>query len=649
MAEQDNPERDELRLSNPVPMAFERSPASEVEALNAAREEGKVFVWIAIGTAVLWWVAAFSGVYAYLGSAGISQLPIVSVIAGAVALFLPGLLVLLAGFLARSNARASAANSVVLEAAARLIAPIETSGREAQSFAGLMKTSAGEVDRAMAHALSSMKAMSGEISEERTRLETVSHETAKQAKDLSERLNAERSALQLLAEQIESQSKLMSEAIPRQAEHMQASAKQAAEDIAEADAGLETRLNELREAGATLSDRVAALDEMAVAATKRSESLIFAVSRMEEKLEQSRRMVDQALRASEMVAASASTTGDRITEAVSAAMENAKTASRDIQMEAREAAERAAESLATLKRAGEEAAAAVREARKDADELARLQVSVERTSHDTAAAEAEAKAPVSTPDPYSDDDDVFENEGSSTNVAPASSRNENDSDLFGGNGNSSSPSEADHSDTEAEDADEASAEDKSVARRRWKDRMPPYLKPVAGGEAQKLDEAGLDEKAEPFAPTSAIERREDRNEPSDTGRRERWSSILADVARDERPHLPREENAEEMIHRLMESGIRLTDTFRPRDKKKIAAAARKGEGVRRKSVVDAASRQVQRVQKRLDSDSDLMMMAREFLAVEEADALSALDKTSHSSRNASARLSAFLLIDAALG
>ncbi len=633
-----------MQLSNPLSAAYERSPSSEVEALNSARDEGKIFVWTAIGAAVLWWIAAFAGIYAYLGSPGLSALPVVSVIAGAAALFLPGLLILLAGFLARANAQASAANSVVLEAAARLIAPIETSGREAQSFAGMMKASAGEVDRAMAHALSSMKAMSGEISEERARLETVSHETARQATELSKRLNTERSALQTLAEQIENQSKQMSEAIPRQAEQMQASARQAAEDIAEADAGLETRLNELRDAGATLSDRVAALDEMAVAATKRSESLIFAVSRMEEKLEQSRRMVDQALRASEMVAASASTTGERITEAVSAAMENAKTASRDIQMEAREAAEKAAESLAALKRAGEEAAAAVREARRDADELAQLQVSVER-----AAAQTEDNAPTKPAPAPDSDDDVFEEEAASSEAEPR--RSDNDSDLFGSPESSAPSYETGPTDADRGEDDVKQDEDRSVARRRWKDRMPPYLKPVGGSEARDLDDDddAEEDADEAPAPQPVIERREERSEPADTGRRERWSSILADVARDERPHLPREENAEEMIHRLMESGIRLTDIFRPRDKKKIAAAARKGEGVRRKAVVDAAARQVQRVQKRLDTDGDLMLMAREFLIVEEADALSALDKTSHSSRNASARLSAFLLIDAALG
>jgi hypothetical protein len=43
-----------------------------------------------------------------------------------------------------------------------------------------------------------------------------------------------------------------------------------------------------------------------------------------------------------------------------------------------------------------------------------------------------------------------------------------------------------------------------------------------------------------------------------------------------------------------------------------------------------------------------MDMARQFAAMEQADALAALDQTQSTSRNASARLAAFLLVDAAL-
>lgn len=650
MAETYSNDGDETHLPRLTQISPAGSPSAELDALDNASGEGKVFLWGAIAAAVAWWLASYVGMFALLGSARLSTLPAATIFAGVVALFIPGLLILMSGFLARAHARASAANSVVLQAAARLLSPIETSGREARLFADQMKASAGEVDRAMAHALSSMKAMSGEISEERQRLETVSGDAARHANELSSRLATEREALQSLADEIQRQSEMMSDAIPRQAEKMRDSARQAAADIAEADEGLETRLGELREAGMTLSDRVAALDEMSVEATKRSESLVFAVSRMEEKLDQSRKMVDQALRASEMVAASASTTGDRITEAVSAAMENARSASRDIQAEAREAAERAAESLATLKMAGEEAADAVRRARVDADALANLQFGQPDRALSDAPEEAPRHAPAHGPSrPRLDEDDVFEDDLppvapiAKTPARPAPA----DSDLFGSGSDNRGGYEEDD-DGEVEDEQRAADDTPSEAgqgpgRRRWKDRIPPYLKPVGGSEALDLREEETPEE-EP-RPAAEIER-----EPApDHGRRERWSNILADVEREERPHLPREENAEEMIHRLMDSGIRLTDIFRPRDKKKIAAAARKSEGLRRKAVVDAASRQVQRVLKRLDSDDDLMVMAREFLTIEEADALSALDKTSNSSRNASARLSAFLLIDAALG
>ena len=207
--------------------------------------------------------------------------------------------------------------------------------------------------------------------------------------------------------------------------------------------------------------------------------------------------------------------------------------------------------------------------------------------------------------------------------------------------------------------------------------MPPYLKAVGGSQAVNLataEEAEAEEvekiedadaetleeeaaEAEAEAPANAETEAETAEEsssapapaPARRSESHQWSDIIADMEREDHVALPREEIAEEVIHRLMDSGIRLGEIFRPRDKKRIANAARKSEGMRRKAIVDAASRQVQRVQKRLDADRELMSMAREFLTMEEPDALMALDKTCHSSKSASPRLSAFLLIDAALG
>ena len=54
-------------------------------------------------------------------------------------------------------------NALVLEAAVRLMAPAREAGTEGITFAEQMKQSAAEIDRAMAHALTAMKAMAGEI------------------------------------------------------------------------------------------------------------------------------------------------------------------------------------------------------------------------------------------------------------------------------------------------------------------------------------------------------------------------------------------------------------------------------------------------------------------------------------------------------
>ena len=72
-------------------------------------------------------------------------------------------MLVLAGMMAREQARATAANAVVLEAAARLLLPAETMASEARTFAEEMSNASAEVDRSMGHALSAMKAMSAEI------------------------------------------------------------------------------------------------------------------------------------------------------------------------------------------------------------------------------------------------------------------------------------------------------------------------------------------------------------------------------------------------------------------------------------------------------------------------------------------------------
>ena len=120
------------------------------------------------------------------------------------------------------------------------------------------------------------------------------------------------------------------------------------------------------------------------------------------------------------------------------------------------------------------------------------------------------------------------------------------------------------------------------------------------------------------------------------------------MERDERSTLSREETAEALLNQLQDSGIKLTDIFRPKDKKRIAQAARKGEDQRRSAINSQVGRQVERVRQRLRGNLEMMTLARDFLALEESDALNALENTHASNKNASARLATYLLLDAAV-
>ncbi|MDP3458454.1 MAG: hypothetical protein Q8S09_04175, partial [Hyphomonas sp.] len=327
-----------------------------------AQHGGGWMVVTAFVVAALWICGVVLGFLGLGGMALAEQVSPLLLAAGGIAAFLPAFLILMAGFMGRSSRRAAAANALVLEATSRLMAPAREAGTEGIAFAEQMKQAAAEVDLAMAHALTAMKAMAGEIGDERLRLESVSYATSDNARDLATRLAAERQALEALARELRSQISTMSEAIPRQAQMMISAARQASDEVGRADSALENRLGSMSRAGEDLSRRLESLDGLAREAATRTEALTFSITRIEDKLEQSRRTVDAAVRASEVAAAAAATTGDALKGAVASALDGARQANAEINSATRGAAEEAARALARLREAGEQAAYALRTA-----------------------------------------------------------------------------------------------------------------------------------------------------------------------------------------------------------------------------------------------------------------------------------------------
>ncbi len=599
-------------------------PAEAVARLEAAQKTSGHLAWGGLALAFLWWVAAIVGTIALVGPEALTQAQPALIIAGLIAIILPGLMLVLAGMMAREQARSTAANAVVLEAAARLLLPAETMAKDAKVFADEMSKASAEVDRSMGHALSAMKAMAAEIGDERQRLESVTYASADNARDLAERLGNERTGLEQLAKDLREQTDLLNEAIPEQAELMVASAKAAASEVAAAEDALQGRLSSLDQTGRSLAQKITAMDTLAAEAGERNETLLFAIARMEEKLEQSRKTVETAARAGELAAAAAGTTGDRLMESVKVALDGAKDASSQIQKQTFEASESAARALADLKEAGQQAAAAVRAAGMAA--RAEMDISERRVSTASQAlfdktqsmeervSVPPKKKPVAEAAPIP----IPSEEPAAEEVVQSPSRAVEE-DLF-----EASADRMARAMMEEDDADDAVEANGKIG-------SADIL--LSSDDAEVFEDAnGDDDAVEVLGPTSGNS----------------LSEIIADMERDERSTLSREQTAETILGQLQESGIRLNDIFRPKDKKKIAFAARKGDKHRRSAISQHAGRQVERVRQRLRGNLELMTLARDFLALEESDALNALENTHASNKNASPRLATYLLLDAAV-
>jgi hypothetical protein len=85
------------------------------------------------------------------------------------------------------------------------------------------------------------------------------------------------------------------------------------------------------------------------------------------------------------------------------------------------------------------------------------------------------------------------------------------------------------------------------------------------------------------------------------------------------------------------------------DLRRIATASHHGEHQRRRAIRDVAPGEIQRVSRMLETDRDLQQAARHFISNEASDALRVLSMAERAREDAAPRLSAYLLLDAALG
>jgi len=633
---------------------LDRRASTRIKAqLETARTAGAWMPWAGAGVALALWGAISIWLVATLGVEGLIKQP-PTVLAGGFAVLLAiGLTLVCAGLMAREGVRSAKANAVVLTSAKLLLEPAESSREEVASLAEAVARETQTINRALTETRSRLDSLKGDIEVSVTAALKAAEIVRTDSEVLVHKMGAERQGLAQLAENLRHQSDTLAKAIPRHAQLMADATRAAQEQVRQADATIDQRLRDMNDTAGHLAQRIAQLDTMGAESRKRAQNLASVLMRLDEQLVQSTRMVEAATKAGELAAAATRSTAESLRDTVSDAIGSALKATETINTRSAQASDDARQAMALLKEAGLQAEATTRAAahaaRAHADETEKRINQLSDTLFKTAtkatnAAEGgleRARARIEKAslligrmkedsEPSSVDDLILEPfaqppapqpakpEPAPTAPAPVAFP------LFANK--PTAASDAAWFKQEARPAPSPPKPEPAPESELILDRPAPPARPAAPARAEPYF-------ADPFAAS----------EPKSNGT---WRGLL-DSVDDIGPH-PAEAAAGSIIDRLDRGGVRL-HVVKASDLRRIANAAHQGERQRRRAIRDTAPSEIQRVTRMLEADRDLQHAARNFVASEEPDALRVLSTADRARKDAHPRLSAYLLLDAALG
>ena len=588
----------------------DRRAGNRVRArLEGARTAGAWMPWMGFGLAALLWTGAGVWFVGAMGLEGVLSAPPLQ-IAGAVMLLLAtGCALIASGVMARESRRSSESNALVLSSARLLLEPAEHSRNEIAAIGEAVVGESQRVNRVLSEVRAQMDSMKTDIESNVTSVLKAAEIVRTDSDVLANRMLAERQSLTELSASIRDQSENLAKAIPMHVQMVSDASKAAQEEVRRSDELLDQRLHGLEGTARRLAERIDQLDTMGAESRKRAQNLATALMRLDEQLVQSTRMVDSARQAGELATAASKNTADALRDAMSDALDAAMKANETLSSRSSAASQEAQAAMSQLQEMGVRTESATRAAalavRQQADEteqrMSRLaEHLIQSTTRATRAAES--------------------------GLDQAKQRIEKASLLFGG-------------DQTPKDTPVARGEVEPEAAQPF-DIVAP--KPTAFRNAQSA--------AKGFAPllsddddrhdAGALQHSDDQ-EPSGLSWRELMSGVEA------RNGSGNSGQSTELLDTLDRNGVSLS-SVKASDLRRIASASSQGELQRRRAIRDAAPGEIQRVSQLLDRDANLQKSARIFLAAEGPQALRALATAESAREDAEPRLSAYLLLDAAL-
>ena len=642
--------------------------------------------WAGAALALLLWGGIAAWLIATMGFAQLFAQSPVTLAGGFAVLFATGLALVCAGIMAREGARSAQANQVVLTSARLLLEPADVAHNEVTSLAEAITRETQTLNKALIDTRSRLDGLKADIEVSVTAALKAAEIVRADSEVLVHKMSSERTSLNQLAESLRNQSESLAKSIPRHAQMMSEAARAAQEQVRQADATLDQRLRDLQETAGHLATRIDQLDTMGAESRKRAQNLGGALMRLDEQLVQSTRMVEAATKAGELAQAAAKSTAESLRDTVSDALGSAMKATETINAKSAQAADDARSAMSALKEVAQQAEATTRAAtiaaRQHADETEKranqLSDSLYRVAtRATNAAEdglERARARIEKaslligqmrdePHEHSSsvDDLILEPEKHVSidelvlqpapqppmqpllppiQPPPQQYQAPKPPPLFAVVPDAPRPLPP-----PAPAPSPPPSPPKPTASGAFDD---PAWNPMRGDGAHD-DELMLNTIAAPRAvPNPPVD---PFNETYSTDRtaasNSTWRGLLSGI--EEMQPQVREQSAGQMIDRLDRAGVRLQHVVKASDLRRIATASTHGDRQRRRAIRDVAPIEIQRVSRMLETDRDLQLAARTFISNEEPDALRVLSMAERAREDAAPRLSAFLLLDAALG
>ena len=624
--------------------------------LETVRRAGAWMPWAGAAIALVLWGGIGAWLVATIGFANLAAQPPTVLAGGFAVLFATGLSLICAGVMAREGARSAQANSIILTSAKLLLEPADASRDQVTSLAEAVTRETQAINRALGEARTRLDSLKGDIETSVTAALKAAEIVRADSEVLVHRMGSERQGLTQLAENLRNQSEALAKAIPRHAQLMADATRAAQDQVRQADATLDQRLRDMNETAGHLAQRISQLDTMGAESRKRAQNLASVLMRLDEQLVQSTRMVEAATKAGELAAAATKSTAESLRDTVSDAIGTALKATETINAKSAQASDDARQAMSLLKEAGLQAEATTRAA-----------------AH---AARAHADDTEKRINQLSDT--LFKTATKATNAAEsglerARARIEKASLLIGRMKEDSETSSVDDLVLEPETPPPAPVPAPAPAPPPVPQihlvhsapaapapaPTPLFAKPTAASDIAWLN----DEPAPPPAPPRRDQVRDDElvlDRPVAARPTLMDDPFLANDVRANANWRGRHNGVEEVsvnghandagsiIDRLDRGGVRL-HVVKASDLRRIANAAHQGERQRRRAIRDTAPSEIQRVTRMLEADHDLQHAARSFIAAEEPDALRVLSTAERAREDAAPRLSAYLLLDAALG